>query len=253
MRITEMIKQKRFAPGKGVTGPPPEKGAGRFIFLLTTHFGRLVGLNLLFVLFCLPVLTIPAAFCGMNRVLVGLVREGTCYLWSDFIGEFRESFLKSLPFGLVFAVSLYSSVYAYGIYTYNAGLAGSVLFAALSLFLAGTTVLFFSYAFVFIPMLPLKGLHIAKNSLIFMLSEWKTNLVIILCAIPSFIVIGTAAATLIISVSNSVLVFDFSIVSILLLVFIHFSFVQLIVCTAVYQPVLKRIVKPYEHSQKVGL
>ncbi len=99
MKLTDIIMKKRFAPGKGVTELPPEKGVRRYFFLLSIHFSKLCGLNLLFVLFSIPIITMPAALCGMNRVLILLVREGNCYLWDDFIKEFKASFFKSLPFG----------------------------------------------------------------------------------------------------------------------------------------------------------
>ena len=34
--------------------PPPEKGAARFFFLFITHLSKLFTLNILFIVFCLP-------------------------------------------------------------------------------------------------------------------------------------------------------------------------------------------------------
>jgi hypothetical protein len=72
-------------------------------------------------------------------------------------------------------------------------------------------------------------------------------------ALISFILIGTAAATLAISAANSVLVLDFSIAVVLLLLLIYFSLSQLAVCTAVNQTVQRRIIGPYEQNQDKGL
>lgn len=72
----------------------PEGGIQRYALLLTTHFRTLVGLNLLFVLFSLPVITLPAALCAMNRVCMLLIRKGCCFLWQDFRQEFRRSFAR---------------------------------------------------------------------------------------------------------------------------------------------------------------
>ena len=58
--------------------PSKEKGRGVFAALkasgwesvrlvLSQYWVRLIGLNLLYLLCCLPVITIPAATCGLHR------------------------------------------------------------------------------------------------------------------------------------------------------------------------------------------
>ena len=231
MNITELIKRKRFAPGPGVTELPPEKGAKRFFFLLATHPWKLVTLNLVFLMFSIPVVTIPAAVCGVNRVLIKLVREGNCFLWSDFWQEFKASFLKAMPFGLLVAFLLFDSYYALSISTSG----GGILPGALGLFLLGLSVLLGSYAFVLMAALDLKGRHIARNALILMVTEWKTNLVII----GSIVAMAFIIAAL----------FPYTVV---LLLFIWFSLQQLIICTAVNETMQRRIIVPYEQSQRKG-
>lgn len=81
---------------EGAGLPMPEGGIRRYALLLTTHFWKLIGLNLLFVLFSLPIITMPAALCGMNRVCMLLIRNGHCFLWQDFIEEFKRSFVRSI-------------------------------------------------------------------------------------------------------------------------------------------------------------
>jgi uncharacterized membrane protein YesL len=231
MNITELIKRKRFAPGKGVTELPPEKGAKRFFFLLTTHPWKLVTLNLVFLMFSIPVVTIPAAFCGLSRVLIKLVREGNCFLWSDFWQEFKSSFFKAMPFGLLVAFLLFDSYYALSISTSG----GGILPGALGLFLLGMAVLFGSYAFVLLPSLDLKGRYITKNTFILMMTEWKTNLAILGTALA----LGALIAA----------IFPYSTI---LMLFISFSLMQLVICTAVNGPLQRRIIAPYEQRQKEG-
>lgn len=227
MSITELIKRKRFAPGKGVIEPPPQQGVKRFIFVLVTHPWKLIYLNLLFLAFSIPVLTIPASLCGMNRVLIKLVREGNCFLWHDFIKEFKENLFKSLPFGILSAFLLFSSYYflslsisADGMYVVSGAI--GVLFLVIAF-------LFSSYVFVFLPSLNLKNRHIARNAFILMVIEWKTNLALLCSAFAMAVII----------------IFFFP-HSIFLLLFIWFSLMQLIVCTAINLPLEKRIIGPYE-------
>ena len=100
----------QYKGGKGVTAPPSAKGIKRFLFICYTHFWRLIGMNLLFILFCLPVVTIPPAITALNRVLLNLVREGNTFFFRDFIDEFKSSFLKSwiafIPWLIAVAISV---------------------------------------------------------------------------------------------------------------------------------------------------
>ncbi len=235
MNITELIKRKRFAPGKGVTELPPEKGAKRFFFLLTTHPWKLVTLNLVFLMFSIPVVTIPAAVCGMSRVLIKLVREGNCFLWSEFIKEFKANLFKSLPFGLLFAVLLFMSYYALSLSTSSGDSSLSIFAGAIGLFILGLILLFSSYVFVLLPSLALKNRHIAKNALVLMVTEWKTDLVIIGSIVAMAIIIAA-----------------FFPYTVILLLFIWFSLQQLIICTAVNETMQRRIIDPYEQSQVKG-
>lgn len=236
MSITEQIKRKRFAPGPGVTEPPPKKGIKRFFFILTTHFWKLIELNLLFILFSIPVLTIPAAYCGMNRVLIKLVREGNCFLWDDFIKEFKANLFKSLPFGLITALLLFFSYFAFS-WSLSAGGTGmDIVLIVIGMLLLGIAILFSGYVFVFLPALDLKNKLIAKNAFILIWTEWKTNLVLLGCTFLMLFIIAALFP-----------------VSVILLPVIWFSLLQLIICTAINEPLQRRIIGPYEQRQKEGL
>ncbi len=230
MGIMQRYWNRRYGPAKqDLTEASPKYGFKRFWFVLTQNFWRLVGLNLLFLVFCLPVVTIPAAVCGMNRVLINFTREGHAVLWTDFFKEFKANLLKSLPFGLLTAFLLFDSLCAF--YFGRIYEEYTTLLGALGVFLLMVNMLFSAYVFVFLPSLDLRNRHIAKNSLILMLSEWKADLVLIaVMAVSGFL---------------SVAFFPFSII---VLVFFMFSFTQLAVCVCVNGPMQRRIVGPYEES-----
>jgi len=233
MGILEQIGKRRFAPGKGVTELPPQKGVKRFFFLLTTHFWRFIRLNMLFVLFCLPVVTIPAALCGMNRVMITLVRDGNCFLWSEFSKEFKANLIRSLPFGILFTFLMLDAYFFFNIAAASGSPGMNILAGAAGCIILGFAVLFNSYVFVLLPTLALTNRFIAKNASILMLTEWKTSLLILACTL--FMAFITAAF------------FPFTII---LLVFILFSFTQLLVCTAVNEPLQRRIIGPFEQMQR---
>ncbi len=231
--VWALIKKRRVAPGKGVTEPVPVQGIRRFVFLLLTHPWKLVTLNLLFLAFCIPILTIPAALCGMNRVLIELVREGRCFLWSDFIGEFKAELFKSLPFGLLCVFLLFDSWYLFSVSAGGNGI--NMLTLAMGFFFLGFGTLFCGYAFVLLAALPLRNRDISKNTLILMATEWKTNLTLLGSALVMAVIITA--------------LFPYTA---MLLLLIWFSLSQMIVCTAVNVPLQERIVAPYEEmrSQK---
>lgn len=232
MGIWDGIGAKRFAPGEGVTEPPPEKGWKRFFFVLSTHFWKLISLNLLFLAFCIPLVTIPAAFCGMNRVLIKLYRDGNCFVFAEFFKEFRANLWKAVPYGMFGAVLLFASYYFLSL-SISASAARIGLFpAAIGLLFLFFTVIFLGYAFVFLPALDIKNGQISKNAFIFAVTEWKTNLVIL----------ASVAVTALFSVT----LFPYMLFS---LAFLSVSFMQYVICAAVNHPLQKRIIGPYEENR----
>ena len=91
--------------GRGL--PAPREGARRFFYLFWNHAWKLIRLNLLFLACCIPVVTMPAALCAMDRALIVLVREGNVLLWEEFRDEFKKDFWRSLPLGLLFGGLLF--------------------------------------------------------------------------------------------------------------------------------------------------
>lgn len=63
---------------------------------------ELMKLNLLFLLTCLPIVTIPAARTAMAKICLLLLRDHPCTLWRDYWRSFRENFWDSSKAGLVF-------------------------------------------------------------------------------------------------------------------------------------------------------
>ena len=229
----ENLGAKHFAPGKGATEPIPEKGYKRFFFILGTHFWKLVTLNLLLILFCIPVITIPAAFCGVNRVLMKLYREGNCFVWTEFIKEFRANLWKALPFGLIVAAVLFASYYFLSLSISVSPNHIDAFTAAIGLLLLFFAVLFSGYVFVFLPTLDLKNNQIARNAFIFLIMEWKTNLAIL----------GSVAASVLFVVA-------FFPYSLFFLFFLTISLQQYLICAAVNTPLQARIIGPYEEHNK---
>ncbi len=229
MNLIERIKNKRFAPGKGVDQPIPVRGMRRFMFLLKTHFWKLVTLNLLLIIFSIPIITIPAAICGANRVLVMLVINGNCLLWPEFFQEFKANFFKAMPFGLFAVFTLFDSYYFLSLSISSQNDRIGIFTGALGVLFLVFTILFFSYVFVFLPVLDLKGRQIARNAFILMVTEWKAN----------WIVLSGVAVTALFIIA----LFPYTILFLLLISVVLMLF---IISTAINEPLQRRIIGPFQ-------
>lgn len=151
------------APEKDAGGAPSE-GASRCFYLLKTHFWKLLGVNLLMLAFSCFIVTIPAAKCGMNRVLIKLVRDGNCFVWQEFRDEFKTELFKSLPLGILFAALLGFSYYALSLGLSNSQTPMGIVFGAVGFFALIVECALSGYCFVLLPMLDLKGADIMRNA-----------------------------------------------------------------------------------------
>lgn len=68
--------------------------------LYLTYFRQLMFVNPVFLLACIPVVTIPAAFTALNRVCIKLIRGRYTLVWLEFRDEFCRSFGRGFKIGL---------------------------------------------------------------------------------------------------------------------------------------------------------
>lgn len=92
-------------PGPGIDkNTPPKTGLSLFVEIFVREFWQLVKLNLLFVLTCLPIVTIGAALGAMNKVTVRMVRDIPNDVWSDYWRGFRENWKSTTVLGILGAL-----------------------------------------------------------------------------------------------------------------------------------------------------
>jgi len=112
---------------EGDDRPLPKYGFGRVWHVLTTHFSKLVLVNLLAVAFSVPLFTIPAAWTAMNAVIQQYYRTGIGDVWSKFFQEFKTAFFRRLGYSALLAVlpllgwfvgSRFSEAVGYGVCTF---------------------------------------------------------------------------------------------------------------------------------------
>ncbi len=219
-------------PAKEDALPAPESGAKRWFYLLYTHFSKFIAVNVLFVVFSLPIVTLPASLCGMNRVLIKLWRDGNCFVWTEFIGEFKSSVLRALPLGILSGGLLFASYYCASLCISNSAEILSLAFGTLGALFCLSGLLIGSYGFVLFPMLDLKGSQILRNAACLIMLEGKRDILILCCC----------------AVSAFLCAFAFP-VSLAFMLFLHFSLTQFIICALVNEVAQRRIIEPFENAQ----
>ena len=149
--------------GAGI--PAPSGGFERYFYILHTHFFKLVGLNILTLLFSLPVLTAPAALCAADRVYVLLIKDGNCFLWQDFIKEFREELFRLILPGALFGLFIFSGYFFMSLGKGNSVYLGwSSLFWMLGILMSVLGIAWGRYTSVLAAMQPLPVTKLMKNA-----------------------------------------------------------------------------------------
>ena len=128
---------------------PQKKGFARYFEILWREFFPLIKLNLLFIISCLPIVTIPAALTAMNRITVTMVRDRNYFMLSDYWDAFKRDFFRSLLAGVLVLVLV--AVFSVSIwFYYMLGQAGSKFFllfvgvsVALMIMVLGSAMYFF--------------------------------------------------------------------------------------------------------------
>ena len=218
---------------EGAGLPLPEGGFRRYAVIFATNFWKLVGLNLLFAAFSLPVITLPAALCAANRVCMLLIRNGYCFLWQDFIEEFRRSFKRSLLPAVLFLLLIFLGYYAMSLGLTNAGLLWSTVFWSLGIMAAVAGICWGAYFYALVSLLDQNNRGILKNArLLCMINPGR--------ALAVFGIIAAAVFAMAILIP----------VSILLMIVCVPALVQYSVCFLVNDMAEEHILEPYENQKQ---
>lgn len=92
MKVGLFLNSFNFNNHKDIVDAVPDKGFKRFLFILSNHFFNLISLNLVFLLSCMPIITIPAALFALTNVVMVLYHTGTYSFYNDYFLEFKNKF-----------------------------------------------------------------------------------------------------------------------------------------------------------------
>lgn len=109
-----MFFKSYYNPGPGIDkNAPPKKGPTLYIELLTVDFWGFISLNMLYVICCLPVVTIGGATLSYNELCCKLLRNDHVFIISDFFNCFKQNFKKGILFSVVLLLVLFDLLIIY--------------------------------------------------------------------------------------------------------------------------------------------
>ena len=229
--------------GAGIAKDRLNKSRFKMFFeILSTRIWKLFSLNFLYVIFCIPIITIGPATAGITKVLKNYSIDKNAYVWSDFISTFKKNFLKTFILGL-FDLIAYAGV-ATGCYIYPkmSEASGNKLFYVLfvlTLSVAVTFTIMNFYMYLMIVSTDLSMKNIIKNSLVLTFLAPKQNL------LSLFLMVIISAIFLLLPLWNLQFLF--------LMLFVPATFIVFIICYNCYPVIQKYVINPYyEKTGKVN-
>ena len=200
--------------GKGISKDTPEKtGFALFLETLIRELGSLIKLNFLFLLFSIPIITIPASFAALTNVSMKIARQQHVFVFSDFKESFKKNWKQSSLLGIFFLL-LFSLVTISLIFYSNALPNNNFLYVPLFICIFINLLLLFSfiYSFPLLTTLKLSLKDTLKNSFLLSIISLKNTLIAIVFTIIIF--------------SVSIFLFPFTIFAILTLSFSLTAFIN---------------------------
>lgn len=166
-------------PGKGINPDAPQKeGFAWLLDILYREFWPILGLNIIFLLYCLPIFTIGPAFVAMNSLMMRMVRDKPVDVFRDFRTAFAENFKSGLVIFVVQVAVVWMFAINYRFYAVvNPGIQTALVLFGLILWMAN---LYLVPILVTVD-LPLK--HLVKNSIFLAFLNLKYSLPLLLLTV----------------------------------------------------------------------
>lgn len=232
----------RFSPeneGTGISKDNSGKSRIKLFFeIYFRHFWKILELNVLYVIFCIPIVTIGPATAGITKVLRNFSIERHAYVWGDFWDSFKKNFKQSFFVGIADIILLAGIVTGCILYPKLANETGSnswyILFSiTLSAGIVFIIMNFYIYLMIVSTEIPLAA--IIKNSLFLTCIALKNNIITFL------IFIAVTAASVILAIYYQIFL--------MLMLFVPATTLGFMVCFRSYPVVQKYVINPY-YEQK---
>lgn len=118
MRILKILTANFEKEGPGINKNDPQKeGFSLFLEILILRFWDIIKLNLIFILYCIPIVTIGPALAAMTSITISMIQRKHIYIFSDFHKAFKSNFKQSFIAGIIYIITIvilsYSLAYYY--------------------------------------------------------------------------------------------------------------------------------------------
>lgn len=168
--------------GSGVAKHGPKKKPFfRFFEIFGNKFWTFFKINLIYFVFCIPVVTFGPATAAMTALMRNIYLERPQFVFHDFWQQFKKNFKQSFVIGLVDIIFLSLAVFSYRFYTMNIDKNDYYwFFYALAMAAEVIFLLMNFYIYPQIVALNLRMGAIVKNSVILTFANLKGNLITLL-------------------------------------------------------------------------
>lgn len=218
--------------GRGVEKDADKRpGIVRFFDIFFRKFWSLIKVNLLFIVACIPVVTIGPAIAGMTKILRNYAREEHAFIWADFWDTFKKNFLKSFLIGLLDLIV--GALIFFDLYMYiSLDASPMIRIAALALMFITATIFIFMNYYIYSMLITFKlnFRQLIKNSFIFAWIGFWRNLLI----------------TVIIAALTALALLYFATFGIFYVALLYFSLCGLIINFATYPLIKKHMIDGYD-------
>ena len=221
--------------GSGVSKNEPRKKPF-FLFweIFGNKFWKFFEINIIYVLFCLPIVTFGPATAAMTQLMRKFVIEEPIFVFHDFIAAFKKNFRQALPVGIIDLVLIF--LLAYNINFYSMGIDAddlmTKLLPALSVAMGFFVIMMHFYIYPQIVALNLTLTQILKNSFILMIVGFKRSF--------------AAFFTWFVLLAVFYLLLPYSLLT---LPFIPFAWMNFVATFCAYPVIQKHIIDPYYEAR----
>jgi len=172
-----MFDPTRVGPGVNKNAPK-KKRFFLFFELYFRKFSKILGLNFIYILCCIPIITIGPATAGLAYCMRNISREEHTEI-SDFFDQFKKNFWQSLVTWIIFTLAFIAVIFGlifYGALIKQGSFLGYAGFALCAL--SGIIVLFMSYyVYMIIVTFKVNFRQLFKNSFIFAIIGLGRNII----------------------------------------------------------------------------
>lgn len=178
-RLSDFLFRSYYHAGKGEDLELPKSGGKLFFFLVVTYPWKLILLNLLTILLCIPIVTIPAALSALSRVSMKLAMQGYCNVFAEYWQELKSALVRYLPFFLLSAAPAIAGIVVVWNRIESIATVGDFLLVAVCALAFFIVYVLWCYAFPLFAIIDLPPKQNIKNAFFFLVSQPRINAILI--------------------------------------------------------------------------